>query len=641
MDTSNIVKKIVLIQSDFSLTRTGFGKHTKLLLEHLYRTDKYRLIHFSIGSVVGNSELDRTPWKSIGCVDRNRLEQIKQQNDPKNWEGIERMAGYGAFALDEIVSKEKPDVFIGCQDIWGIDFSVDKGWFKNVSSALWTTLDSLPILPKAVEIAPKVKNFWSWADFATKSLHKLGHKHVKTVRGIVDTKNYHKLPKHTRMDLRKHFNIDEDTFIIGFVFRNQLRKSVPNLIEGFKLFKEQNPKSKAKLLLHTSWNEGWNIHKLAGEYGIDKNDILTTYICPNCSNYQIKPFTGNDLECPTCKAKKQITPNPQIGVSEEDLNSIYNLMDVYVHPFTSGGQEIPIQEAKLTELITLVTNYSCGEDSCCDEAASLPLEWSEYREIGTEFIKASTYPSSIAKQLNRVFHMEEKERREMGQKGRKWVIDNFSVEVIGKFIEEFIDNSPFASFNDEKIETKDPFAKLEDIENNEDWLVSLYKNILKREVGKNYEGLNYWKQEIAKGVSRSDIENYFRQTAFSENNKDKKVQFEEFLNKDDKGRVIVVLPQSAGDLYLCTSLFESIKNRYPDWALYVATKSEYKDILNANPFVDKWLEYNPMMNNAFWLEGNKNHDGYFNVAYLPFTQTQLQTSCYQHGGNDLIHFNLK
>ena len=39
-------------------------------------------------------------------------------------------------------------------------------------------------------------------------------------------------------------------------------------------------------------------------------------------------------------------------------------MDVYCHPFTSGGMEIPIFEAKLTELVTLVTNYSCGEDSC-------------------------------------------------------------------------------------------------------------------------------------------------------------------------------------------------------------------------------------------------------------------------------------
>ena len=75
-------------------------------------------------------------------------------------------------------------------------------------------------------------------------------------------------------------------------------------------------------------------------------------------------------------------------------------MDVYCHPFTSGGQEIPVQEAKLTELITLVTNYSCGEDNCTVESGGLPLEWSEYREPGTQFIKASTKPLSIFALIN-------------------------------------------------------------------------------------------------------------------------------------------------------------------------------------------------------------------------------------------------
>ena len=38
------------------------------------------------------------------------------------------------------------------------------------------------------------------------------------------------------------------------------------------------------------------------------------------------------------------TSNIQHGVNEYQLNHIYNLMDVYCHPFTSGGMEIPIFE---------------------------------------------------------------------------------------------------------------------------------------------------------------------------------------------------------------------------------------------------------------------------------------------------------
>jgi glycosyltransferase involved in cell wall biosynthesis len=126
-------------------------------------------------------------------------------------------------------------------------------------------------------------------------------------------------------------------------------------------------------------------------------------------------------------------------------------MDVYVHPFTSGGQEIPIQEAKLTELITLVTNYSCGEEMCQPGAGSFILDWAEYREQGTQFRKASTYPSSIAKQLTKVYEMKYEDRRKIGKQAREWVINNFSMEQIGKQIETFIDNCPDINFDPKEL----------------------------------------------------------------------------------------------------------------------------------------------------------------------------------------------
>ena len=148
---------------------------------------------------------------------------------------------------------------------------------------------------------------------------------------------------------------------VVFVFRNQLRKSVPNLLDGYLEFKRKNPEAKAKLLLHTHWGEGWDIPRLLREKNINSEDILTTYFCKNCKQYEIRPFSGQDLKCNHCGAEKSLsTTNIVNGVNEKQLNEIYNLMDVYCHPFTSGGQEIPVQEAKLAELITLVTNYTCN-----------------------------------------------------------------------------------------------------------------------------------------------------------------------------------------------------------------------------------------------------------------------------------------
>ena len=70
---------------------------------------------------------------------------------------------------------------------------------------------------------------------------------------------------------------------------------------------------------------------------------------------------------------------------------------------------------------------------CEKDAGSIALDWTSYREHQTEFIKASTSPKSICKQLYNVFRMTDNEKSRLGKKARQWVIDNFSTESVGKF----------------------------------------------------------------------------------------------------------------------------------------------------------------------------------------------------------------
>ena len=630
-------KKKLIFQSDFALANTGFGRNTKALLEYLYLTGKYDIVNYAVGMNWSNPALKQTPWKSIGTLPDSQEELNRLNQDPNQ----ARRASYGDYYLNRIVEQEKPDVYIAVQDIWGIDFAIEKPWFNKITSVLWTTLDSLPILPTAIAAAPKTKNYWIWSNFATKALNDMGHKNVTTMHGSLEDKKFFRLLNSQRKELRNKHKIDQEDFIVGFVFRNQLRKSVPNLLEGFAMFKKNNPKLKAKLLLHTHYGEGWNIKKLSEEYGVKDADILTTYICRACRSYSVNSHTGENVECPQCKNKAAVTTNVGAGVTEDQLNEVYNLMNVYCHPFTSGGQEIPIQEAKLTELITLVTNYSCGEEMCEPEANSLPLEWSEYREHGTEFIKASTYPNSISKQLQKVLDMPEAKKREMEKAGRLWALNNFSVGVIGKRIEDFIDNAPFVESFNFKEEDQNPHAQIDNIEDNSEWIKSLYENILKRPgVDEKDDGHKYWMNEIQKGATRQQIDNHFRQVASQHNQKNNKISFEDSLDKDDKGkRILYVIPESIGDIYMSTSVFESIKKQYPDHNLYVAVKPEYRDILTANPYVHKVLDYTPQMDQLLWLEGSGAHNGFFEIAFLPHVGTQRIFN-YHHNGKTNIAYDL-
>jgi hypothetical protein len=563
-------RKKILFQTDFSLAKTGFGRTAKAILTYLHDLDKYDIVHLSCGKRQRSPDLQKTPWKSIGTIPNTPLE-IDEVN--KDREGSQK-AFYGEYNLNKVIHEEKPDLYIGIQDIWGLTHAIEKPWYSKITSAVWTPLDSLPILPLAIKSAEKCENFWVWSEFATKELHRLGHAHVKTVHGPIEDSFFYKMPKHDKLILRDKNKISEDTFIIGFVFRNQLRKSVPNLLQGYAEWKKKySPSKETKLLLHTGYADGWDINKLAAETNVDITDIICTYVCKNCKNYSVKNFSGEGIPCEHCHANKScFTPEPDHGVSEEQLNEIYNLMDVYCHPFTSGGQEIPIQEAKLTELITLVTNYSCGEEMCVDEAHSLPLDWTEYREHETEFRKASTLPSSISKMIQKVYSMSGHEIEEMGKKAREWTLNNYSSDALCKFIQNFIDSAPLTDY-EFPLENEKSMPKISDI-----------------------------------------------------------------LSDDDKGsRIVYVIPQYERDVFNSTGLFRSIKELYPEYNLYVATKKEYFSILDGNPHVYKVIEYSPQMDNIFWLEGRGNYDGFFEIAFIPYINTQ-KIITFTHNGKDKIAY---
>jgi hypothetical protein len=337
-----------------------------------------------------------------------------------------------------------------------------------------------------------------------------------------------------------------------------------------------------------------------------------------------------------------VTTGTGYGVTERQLNEIYNLMDVYCHPFTSGGQEIPIQEAKLAELVTLVTNYSCGEEMCELAANSLPLEWSEYREHGTEFKKASTLPSSIAKQIAKVFKMKPEAKQLMGKKAREWTIDNFSPRTIGKKIEKFIDDAPFTNF-DFKLdeEQKDPEANIPDTEDNGEWIKTLYKRILKRSVLEDDEGHQHWMNEIKKGLPRDQIEKYFRQVAQKDNAEKQKKDLNDLL--DDEGpenRIVYVIPETDREVFISTGLFKSIKETYPSHNLYVATSPSYFNILKGNPYIHRLIPYSPQMDDIFMLEGRGEHKGFFDIAFLPYVNTHKIPN-FTHNGKDKINYDLK
>jgi glycosyltransferase involved in cell wall biosynthesis len=633
------MKKRILFSSNYCGIKTGFGGFMREILTELYKTGKYELALYAGGTVAGNPEFKKWPWKVYGCLPNDKAKMDEIQKDPN----LARIANYGDILIDEVMKDFKPDIFFGVEDVWGVDFFKNKKWWNKIPCVVHTTLDSRPILNQAVELAKKTPYFYCWADFATKDLNEMGLSHVKTMRGTVNTNVYKKLPFYKRQELRQKFKIPQNTFCIGMLSRNQLRKSFPNLIEGYKLFKKSNPSIDSRLLFFTHFGEGWNIKKLCKEYGVDENEVLATYKCRATGEYFVMPFTEQNLDNPVSGHQKSlITVNITDGLTDEQVNEWYNLLDVYVHAFTSGGQERSIQEAKLCELTTLVTNYSCGEDCCVPEAGSLPLEYAEYREHQTEFIKASTYPHSISRQLTKFYSMPKKQKEENGRKARQWVLDNFSVEVIGKQIQELIDSLPVTNHDFETVEErKDEAAFVPDVPDNKEWLKLLYKAVLKMDVDDNDDGLNHWLKQFSNGRTRAEINNYFRSVAKQENEKQQDTRsWKKLLGPENyKDRVLINIPESLGDCIYVSSLLRDARLQYPNKKIYLATKPQFQAVFEhlVGDQIDAILDWQPEFDQSMALEYTDSPT--FNIVLQTHFFTQRMIN-YLHNGEDSSSINL-
>ena len=637
-------KKRVLFLTDYAGAFTGFGKQCKLLLTYLYKTGKYEILNAAQGIPKNGPHTAKFPWKTIGVLPDDPL-KIQQLNQDPN---LARMAAYGAVEMNDIVKDFKPDVIFSVNDTWGSQFVVDAPFFKKIPTVCWNTFDSLPLLPDTIEKAKKIQHYWTWSDFARKEFHKHGFEHVKNQYPLVNTKNFYKLPHSKISEIKAKFGIPEDSFIIGFVFRNQLRKLINTQIEAYALFKKHNPEIKNTFLYtHTHYGEGWDINRLCQQYGVDPREVLCTYVCKETRQYFIAPFHGQDIENPITKKKTLITVNVGLGISDEHLNEIYNIFSLYSHPATSGACELPCVEAALTEKIITTCPYSFGEDIIEYNKGSIAMKFIFYTEHGTQFLKSQPSAFELAKIFKKVYEMKPQVKQKMEQDSRKWALDNYSIENNGVKIEKFIDSLEILNEDafvfDESTQNKpNPEAKIEDINDNKMWVKSLYKLILDREVIDEDEGLQHWLIKLEQKVPKEQIENYFRQVATQETQKNNKIKLEDLFDKDDNlKRVIFVQPESIGDIFLTTALFESLRNRYPKnlYKIYVATKPEYENLIHGNPYIDKWIPYHPSMDSAIMLEGNGENKGICEIAYHPYFSTQRLLS-YMHNGKDKIDLEL-
>jgi hypothetical protein len=103
------------------------------------------------------------------------------------------------------------------------------------------------------------------------------------------------------------------------------------------------------------------------------------------------------------------------------------------------------------------------------------------------------------------------------------------------------------------------------------------------------------------------------------------------LDNTGRPRLLLILPASAGDIFLATALLCNLKEAYPRYDLYFACNKEFFDILKNNPYIHKTIEYSQIMMMQVLMEGTGAWPGIFDISIFISAYTQLYTNYLNNG----------
>ena len=238
--------------------------------------------------------------------------------------------GYGKETFERVVSEFQPDVVISLAEVWMTDWMHGhpcRGRFKWVG---YIPLDSGPFYPPWIPMIQGLDGVVAMSEFGREVLRRaVPSKSIDFIPHGVDIETFRPLPD--RAALKSHDRL-HSKFVVGCVARNQPRKNIPALIKAFASLISSNPN--LHLYLHTSpCDVGHDLLSLLHRYGLEGH----ADICP--------PEFSMDR-----------------GLSDEQLNRVYNFCDITVLPSMGEGFGLPIIESFAAGVPVVATDYSaCRE----------------------------------------------------------------------------------------------------------------------------------------------------------------------------------------------------------------------------------------------------------------------------------------
>ncbi|MBU1020575.1 MAG: hypothetical protein KJ847_05115, partial [Firmicutes bacterium] len=319
----------LLICSDSVCVQTGFGRVTSELVKRWLSLGTYQIV------ILGtNDRGEPHPLRSVD--DLEVIPLVDVMSDP-----------YGIRVLPEILQKYQPDVVFSLNDIWvwtGDERHPEmSNWFiKNLKTYKpyipWVgyfPIDGRPLDQLWVNLMNEMSYAVTFCDYGEKVLNETPNvdlsKVVKIYHGSACDKFY-PLSIEEKNNVKKNMGVLPDDFLIGIVNRNQPRKQIPRAIQAFKMFRDGYIKCKdcgepRNLQVNADCDLCGSYEYVEGKDGVKKSYLYLHMNVLDMRGFRLpKVIRDNSAMGLITRPAHDVAR----GVPVEELNEIYNGMDVFM-----------------------------------------------------------------------------------------------------------------------------------------------------------------------------------------------------------------------------------------------------------------------------------------------------------------------
>ena len=388
------MKKIkVFCLADSPLAPSGVGTQTRYMIEGLLQTGKFQFVCFG------------------GAIRHPDYKPIRTEEYGDDWL-IYPVDGYGSQEqVRALLKAQKPDIVWIMTDprFWGWLWEIDNEIRSIAPLVYYHVWDNLPY--------PTFNRKWYLSNDVIATISKVTDDIVRNVAPEVEV---HHLPHavndsvFTRIEDRsiiKNFRKENDIGIDSngnkrFTFfwnnRNARRKQSGSLMFWFNDFLDRVGRDKATLIMHTEPKDpnGQDLDAIKERLGFDED--------------QFKLSTNK--------------------LSFEQLSVLYNACDCTINISDAEGFGLATLESLATET-PIIVNMTGGlqeQVTNGEDWFGIGIEPSSRAIIGSQEVpwiyEDRISGADLVNAMVRMYEMSEEERAELGKKGRKHVMDNYSMK---------------------------------------------------------------------------------------------------------------------------------------------------------------------------------------------------------------------